>query len=317
MTIVPSDNPGPDDIGDVWWRISLMRRAGNTPVPLAGRSTSEDAALNEIVARARAYMEQDPGPYNDHVALHVSNNYVTVYGVPDLSLGIDEIVERIREAFAAKASEEAERERRQREIEATPVLSPTAPGSVNDAWNRITSWLTEHTDTPPEYRVPPVTDDDMSLLTGWPTEVVEFAALCSGAPSRLLPLNALMTPLEMARSRSSMQTVWSELESEEPEMVVPERLSQPAGTAAYSFLASYYPFAGLDGYFWFIDARPGALQGCVTEYSRDTADCGGPKWLSLSAMLSDLAGSLENGSVFDRMWLPRVRDGELEWDIRS
>ena len=99
-------------------------------------------------------------------------------------------------------------------------------------------------------------------------------------------------------------------------MVDANASAQPAGTPAYSFIEEYIPFAGLDGYFWFVDTRPGPMHGCVTEYSRDSSDEDGPKWVSISAMLTDLADSLAGETVFDRMWLSSVTDGEIDWRIR-
>lgn len=150
----------------------------------------------------------------------------------------------------------------------------------------------------------------------WPGELVEFLRLYAGAPRRLLPLISLMTPTEIRSAHSRMLDVWAKLTADDPDMVEGDPSSQPAGTPAYTFLPEYIPFAGLDGYFWFIDTRPGPMHWCITECSRDTADDGGPKWHSLSSMLSDLADSLETGAFFDRMWLPQVIDNELEWQTR-
>jgi hypothetical protein len=63
----------------LWWRISV-RKPDGTFVPLAGRSGTYDAALHDMVVKARAYMQQNPGPYSDVVALHVDRNYLQVEG---------------------------------------------------------------------------------------------------------------------------------------------------------------------------------------------------------------------------------------------
>ncbi|MGB2949279.1 MAG: hypothetical protein WBB62_07455 [Rhodococcus sp. (in: high G+C Gram-positive bacteria)] len=96
-----------DDAGDVWWRISLYRKAGNVPVPLAGRSDTHDAALRDMVVKARAYMAQDGGTYNSRSSLHVQRNYVQVEGVTDPQTSVDEVARRIQAAFDAAATEEA------------------------------------------------------------------------------------------------------------------------------------------------------------------------------------------------------------------
>ncbi|MDV2474335.1 hypothetical protein F8M49_01025 [Rhodococcus zopfii] len=317
MTIVPSEFPSPDDVGELSWRISL-RKPDNTFVPLAGRSDDRGSALRDMVVKAHAYIEQNPGPYSDWIALHVNKNYVQVQGVIGRSLTVEAIAAKISAAFDEKAAAEADRERRQREINALPTLSPTPPSSVLSEWERTARWLSANTEIPDdEFRVPRTAADELeSAAAGWPPELVEFLRLSAGAPRRLLPLNRLMTPSEIADSRTMMLGVWARLQADEPDMVEGNPSSQPAGTPAYSFLPEYIPFAGLDGYFLFIDTRPGPMHGCVTEYGRETTDDGGPKWHSLSSMLSDLATSLETGGIFDRMWLPHIVDHQLEWQTR-
>ncbi|AOW93302.1 hypothetical protein BFN03_13330 [Rhodococcus sp. WMMA185] len=61
-----------------------------------------------------------------------------------------------------------------------------------------------------------------------------------------------------------------------------------------------------------VDTRPGPLHGCVTEFEKVDADDRGPRCVSISAMLADLAGSLETGVEFDE-WIPVVFDDRLEW----
>lgn len=317
MTIVPSEFPSPDDVGSLSWRISV-RKPDGTFVPLAGRSDTRDDALRDMVVKAQAYMQQNPGPYSDMVALHINKNYVQVQGgVVGEALSVEDVVARIVAAYDEEAAAEAERERRQREINAIPVLSPTPPSSVRAEWERVTRWLSANTTTPAEYQVPAVAPEESAAATdGWPDELVEFLGLHAGAPRRLVPLNSLLTPTEIRSARSMMLGVWAKLAADDPEMTEGSQSSLQAGTPAYRFLPEYIPFAGLDGYFLFIDTRPGPMHGCITEYGRDTADDGGPKWHSLSSMLSDLADSVETGAVFDRMWLPHIIDNQLDWQTR-
>ncbi|OZF44459.1 hypothetical protein [Rhodococcus sp. 14-1411-2a] len=313
MTIVSSQWPDRDDIGEFDWRISVFT-AANRPVPLAGRSQTHEAALHDMVVKARAYMAQEPGPFIDRTALHVNRKHTQVQGITDPNLSVDDIVARITAAYDAIAAADAERERRQREIDAIPVLSPTPAGSVREAWHDVESWLTVNTDYTADNRMP---TQELTGIDGWPDELVEFLELYSGAPYRLLPLNALLTVEQIHGARRSMSKVWAGLAAEDPEMVDASASAQPAGTPAYAFIQQYIPFAGLDGYFWFVDTRPGPMHGCVAEYSRESNDEAGPKWVSISSMLTDLADSLAGQTVFDRMWLPSVTDGELDWQIRS
>jgi hypothetical protein len=177
--------------------------------------------------------------------------------------------------------------------------------------------LSANTKTPAEYQVPAVAAEEVAVdADGWPDELVERLRLHTGVPRRLLPLNALLTSTEIRSERSMMLNVWEGLTADDPEMAQGDPSLQQAGAPAYRLLPEYIPFAGLDGYFWFIDTRSGPMRGCITEYSRDTADDGGPKWHSLSSMLSDLADSLETGAAFDRTWLPHIIDNQLDWQIR-
>ncbi|MFE1592384.1 hypothetical protein [Nocardia sp. NPDC058705] len=51
------------------------------------------------------------------------------------------------------------------------------------------------------------------------------------------------------------------------------------------------------------------------EFDKVGADDAGPRWASLSAMLADLAHSLETGTPFDQHWTPAVESGELNWQF--
>lgn len=84
-------------------------------------------------------------------------------------------------------------------------------------------------------------------------------------------------------------------------------------TPAGVFLPQFVPIADRDATTLFIDTRAGDLFGCVTEYVDESADDGGPLWGSLTAMLTDLADSLEAGTVFLR-YQPAVVTGELIWE---
>ena len=53
MTIVSSEWPDGDAVGEFTWRISVFT-ADNRPVPLAGRSQTHEAALHDMVARITA-----------------------------------------------------------------------------------------------------------------------------------------------------------------------------------------------------------------------------------------------------------------------
>ncbi|MFI6168461.1 hypothetical protein ACIBCN_16890 [Nocardia sp. NPDC051052] len=87
----------------------------------------------------------------------------------------------------------------------------------------------------------------------------------------------------------------------------------PAGTPAGVFLPQFVPIADRDATTLFIDTRGGELFGCVTEYADENADDEGPLWVSLTAMLTDLADSLKTGTAFIR-YRPTAVAGELIWE---
>ena len=86
--------------------------------------------------------------------------------------------------------------------------------------------------------------------------------------------------------------------------------------AGWTFRPEFVPFAGIDGYWLVVDTRPGNLHGCITKFDKYEGD-EGPQWNSISAMLTDLADSLETGRRFARWWRPRVTDGELSWEFEE
>lgn len=85
-----------------------------------------------------------------------------------------------------------------------------------------------------------------------------------------------------------------------------------AGGEAGTFRPEFIPFAGRDGYLLVVDTRLGPMHGCVTEFDKVDADATGPRWVSVSALLTDLADSLETGSEFFGGWGPHVIGGQLD-----
>ena len=61
------------------------------------------------------------------------------------------------------------------------------------------------------------------------------------------------------------------------------------------------------------DTRPGPMRGCITEFGKDTADAYPPKWRSISALLTDLADSIEHQTSFDGYYTPDLTAKALKW----
>ncbi|WP_305095155.1 SMI1/KNR4 family protein [Prescottella sp. R16] len=195
-------------------------------------------------------------------------------------------------------------------------MHATPAGSVSDQWERISRWLRTNIDGV-EFSGAPRTDIDAAITaTGvaWPDELVEFFGLANGLPDgdhvQLLPRHQLL-PLDRVIDERAMELdIWGEFDED---FGAPDPDSA-AGSGAGTYHPAFVPFAGLDGYLLVVDTRPGPLHGCVTEFEKVDTDDVGPRWASLSAMLTDLANSFESGAPFDGGWVPSVVDGRLEWE---
>jgi cell wall assembly regulator SMI1 len=92
--------------------------------------------------------------------------------------------------------------------------------------------------------------------------------------------------------------------------------TEPAATAAGMFLPSFVPIAeDQSGSDLIVDTRHGEAHGCVTEYDKTDADNSGPRWPSVTAMLTDVAEALHATSPIG-YWQPEVEDGRLNWRLR-
>lgn len=196
------------------------------------------------------------------------------------------------------------------------VKSMTASGSVTEQWERIVRWLHTNVGAVPIAGATRAEIDAAAKETGieWPSELVELFQCINGFPVEhevnLLPQQQMLDLQRVIGERAMELDVWSDFDEE---FGGPDPDSS-AGDTAGTFHPAFVPFAGLDGYLLFVDTRPGPLHGCVTEFEKVDADDVGPRWVSLSAMLADLADSLETGGAFDRGWFPSVADGRIEWD---
>lgn len=195
------------------------------------------------------------------------------------------------------------------------TMHSTPAGSVTEQLGRIARWVSDNLDGVTFGGADSGAINTAMEATGvdWPSELVELLELINGFPAdrdvSLLPQHAMFDVQRVVDERAMELEVWSEF-SEEFGGLEPD---SEAGGVVGTYHPAFVPFAGLDGYLLFVDTRPGPLHGCVTESEKVDADGEGPRWVSLSAMLTDLADSLETGCVFDQSWTPAVVDGHLEW----
>ncbi|MEN0138126.1 MAG: SMI1/KNR4 family protein [Rhodococcus sp. (in: high G+C Gram-positive bacteria)] len=188
--------------------------------------------------------------------------------------------------------------------------------AVTEQWTRIAHWLRTNLTSSP------IAGADRAQITRavdttgveWPDELTAFFEQVNGFPHEnwvaLMPAHELFDLDRLVEERQMELDIWGELDEEMGGAPV---RGNSAGTTAFTYLPEFLPFAGLDGNLLFIDTRPGDLYGCITEFDNVDTDTAGPRWASLTAMLSDLADSLETGAAFGGGWKRAVTDGNLNW----
>jgi cell wall assembly regulator SMI1 len=213
---------------------------------------------------------------------------------------------------------------------------------VAESWARVVGWCEGHAPATAEAIRPPagisaLREAEASTGGSWPDDLRTWYALADGTertPAGYvlpfycpLPLSAVISHWSMwqeamafiagsSRDQDADQRLRALGGTPEEMVDVIARLeSQPAGSAAGWFLPAFVPIAeDQSSSDMFVDTRPGPL-GCVTEYVKGNADSGGPVWLSVSAMLADLAEGLWAGGRVGRWGRPIVTDRELDWEL--
>ncbi|KQU29439.1 MULTISPECIES: hypothetical protein [unclassified Rhodococcus (in: high G+C Gram-positive bacteria)] len=101
-----------------------------------------------------------------------------------------------------------------------------------------------------------------------------------------------------------------------------EEMAKPAGSPAPMMLPGFVAFAKSNADTLFVDTRTGPLHGCVNIHPDADAPWKPPLWRSLSAMLEQLAFSLERNTTFDMrvtLWSkyqPFIEGTRLVWEYR-
>ncbi len=200
--------------------------------------------------------------------------------------------------------------------------SATEPTDVRRQWERITAWFSASGSPHAlDAFAPGATQleiDRVEAQTGiaWPTELKDLYSVQNGfAPGawmQFLPQHDMLNLDALLAHHREAPAVYELPDVPESVPSLSDR-AQPAGTSSGKFLPDYIAFADRDGYELFCDTRQGPLSGCVTEYAHENADDAGPQWTSISAMLADLAESLETGQPFADGWIPQLSDGAFAW----
>lgn len=303
-----------------YWAVARPVSGSREVLVRDGYVVGDDAAIAQIAERGMQLSASGDGsPPMMWVSLGSTNARVPGFGDPSLDrVGLEADIRR-------RVAEEESKQRRIA-VEAMVVGSSharsavhsTPAGSVRDQWSRIAEWLRAH------FPGTSITGADRDRVdaaiarTGqsWPDELIELYTLIDGVSDErvlgLLHRFAFLTLDEALWQWESSIRMWDE--SARLYGGGPVEAPAEAGFHADTFIAAFVPFAGLDGNFLCVDTRPGPMHGCVTEFDKTGADESGPQWVSISALLTDLADSLTTSQAFDDGWYWTTNNGALEWE---
>ncbi|SUE27757.1 Uncharacterised protein [Nocardia farcinica] len=205
-----------------------------------------------------------------------------------------------------------------------PPTSATVATSLADEWTRLHDTIVAGSPDAWAQLVRPAArpqaEVDAERRTGveWPAELRGWFSLHDGGGSAdLLPGMTLLGLEQMIDVHAMQCEIWADLAAEDPDLANGRTLDAyaqaPASSEVGQFIPQFIPIAERDGIMLICDTRPGPLQGCVTEFGKDTADAYPPTWSSLSAMLADLTNSIATGSPFNARYQPELDHTGLHW----
>ncbi|CAM2908022.1 SMI1/KNR4 family protein [Prescottella defluvii] len=302
----------------VYWAVAWTETGSDAIRIEDGYLDGGDAAVSQIVEVGRR-VGAEPGTSSVWAHLDTVTAQVPAFGAADTdawALAAD-----VRRCIA-----DAERQQRAAESAAAAArandprpIHPTPSGSVREQWARIADWLcTQLSDV--EFRGADQQQIAAAVAaTGqaWPDELVDLFSLANGGPEgrwiRVIPGYELFTLDRVVADRERSIRIWDE----GARMYGIDLADPPAGAGfeAGTFIPAFVPFAGRDSNYLCVDTRPGPLYGSVLEFDETGADADGPAWQSVSALLTDIADALTQGTAFVDGQLPFVRDGSaFEWD---
>ncbi|SNT40131.1 hypothetical protein [Rhodococcoides kyotonense] len=286
-----------------------------------GYEASQVAATTAAVDCARRVRDARGRDFALHLRIQIEtggpgDKFGLSMALVDLDLDDEDLIARVD---AGAAEESARAKSLQNAVQAAknlgPTASPTEPSSVAVQLDRLRHALGSI--GAPVNRGETVAIEKARLVDAytWPDELIEF--LAAGKPAaRLTPYGGLYALGDAVTAREylieSRDYLRTQLDYPELEHFA-QWSSEPAGSPTSAFLDGFVPIAGDDSEYVIVDLRDGDLHGCVGVYQRE-GDVSGPTWVSISAMLSDLADSLESGEAFDRVWIPEVSESNVTWD---
>ncbi|MFG1605686.1 SMI1/KNR4 family protein [Actinoplanes sp. NPDC049265] len=192
---------------------------------------------------------------------------------------------------------------------------------VQRSWSRIVKWLADN--CPDDFAglqgpAPAEQLDVIEQVLGRPLPADQRAwwRLADGTDEGgtavwLIPVawTPLSTRDALARYQGMLKFV-----ADEPKLA--HRRAEPAGSPhSWTWLPEWFPIAhNLGGDYLFLDLRPGPKSGCVGMHRKDEWNYDGPIWPNVTAMLSDVADALIDGTEIKRR-RPIVENGRLNWSL--
>lgn len=193
------------------------------------------------------------------------------------------------------------------------------PTSIENDWDRIVTWLRDHTPASAARLGPPATTDDIAFveallnrplpadLTGWwrrSCGVTDFAG------GRLIPSGYVPYSIDEAVDCREMML---EVASGD-DAAIAALVAQPAGSPCTGWLPVWAPIAhDGGGCYLFADLRHGPAHGCVTAWDKYEGAILEPRWPSTTAMLAEIADALQHGTDIHGDQPEARDDGTLDW----
>lgn len=271
-----------------------------------GQAHTEDEAARDASAAALDFLRSRGLRARPGTAVRIGADKATVRVFANESATVGDAAAAIAAAVRGKREAAEAHARRSR---GPQPANDTPPSSIPREWARILEWLDANADIPqlpgPGPGKEAVTAASASTGVVWHAELVELCQLHNGVDG-LLPGMRLLAADEIAAAHRA-------LVGRRRAGAGGRAATDAAGEIAWKFLPQFVPVARGQDHTLFVDTRPGALTGCVTLYMPVDHDTFGPRWHSVSAMLADLARSLETGAPLDRTDRPSIAGRKLTW----
>ncbi|MDV7990033.1 MULTISPECIES: SMI1/KNR4 family protein [unclassified Rhodococcus (in: high G+C Gram-positive bacteria)] len=199
--------------------------------------------------------------------------------------------------------------------------------NLTEVWAAYMATLRERAPVTAAAIRPPRTSDEREAAeretTPWTSELREFYGLHDGQHEtygeEYVPVGSVLPDFTLCSLDRAVDRHRFSLENLHPiddlgEDWPAEVLAQEAGETAEMFVPAYVPIAeDGSGSTLYVDTRPGARQGCVRNFSSDSADQGAPWFDSLTEYIAAVHRSVETGSAIYDDVRPTFVEGVLHW----